>query len=269
LIISHKHRFIFITTHKTAGTSIGALLSQLAGPDAIVPPTEPLSPTDATVEARNWKGFFNPVPEIRRTLKDGAPVNGPLPRVLGGGIDPPTRGRTSSVLRSLYQFSRRVNFFGHTSAWLIRERLGMEMWESYFKFCIERNPWDKAISIYGFRAPDPENVDFNDWVLNDRGQLESDWPLYAIDGKVAVDYVGRFENLEHDLRQALNQVGVVLPDSSALPKAHVSHRRRVTRISSAASERIREVFKNEIQEFGYAEPTEAELEGLSEGRATF
>ena len=64
MIISHKYRFIFVKTLKTAGTSIEVFLSQHCGPDDVVTPilphVEPHLP-------RNHDGYFNHMPawEIR------------------------------------------------------------------------------------------------------------------------------------------------------------------------------------------------------------
>lgn len=41
MILSYAHRFIFLKVPKTAGTSVEIVLSQLAGPDAIVTPVHP------------------------------------------------------------------------------------------------------------------------------------------------------------------------------------------------------------------------------------
>jgi len=41
MIISHEHKFIFLKTRKTAGTSIELALSHLCGPDDIVTPMSP------------------------------------------------------------------------------------------------------------------------------------------------------------------------------------------------------------------------------------
>ena len=38
MIVSHEHKFIFLKTKKTAGTSIELALSQLCGPDDIITP---------------------------------------------------------------------------------------------------------------------------------------------------------------------------------------------------------------------------------------
>ncbi len=59
MIISHKHRFIFVKTKKTAGTSIEVLLSSLCGEQDICTPIMP--PVTAHV-ARNHEGFYNHKP---------------------------------------------------------------------------------------------------------------------------------------------------------------------------------------------------------------
>jgi hypothetical protein len=255
LIVSHKHRFIFIKTHKTAGTSVELLLSRVAGPDAIVPPAAPGDDREPTLDDRNWRAGFNPLPELRRTLTTGATVNGPFPKSLGGGFDPPVRSRVSSAARTAYQAARRIRYFDHASAWLLRERLGRQVWDSYFKFCFERNPWDKAVSLYSWRAPtEIDGARFSEWVISDCGQLESDWPLYSIDDDLAVDFVGRFENLTDDLRAALAKVGAPGVDRLTLPTAHTGRRREIPLMTTEAQARIAEIFCREIDRFGYEVP---------------
>ena len=56
MIISHKYKFIFIKTAKTAGTSIEVFLSSLCGPTDIV---TPIIPTMKGHDSRNVDGFFN------------------------------------------------------------------------------------------------------------------------------------------------------------------------------------------------------------------
>jgi hypothetical protein len=58
VIVSHKHRFVFIKTRKTGGTATQIALSRLTGPNDVVTPI--LDPRDephlAGYEARNFEG---------------------------------------------------------------------------------------------------------------------------------------------------------------------------------------------------------------------
>jgi hypothetical protein len=69
MIVSHKHRFIFVKTRKTAGTSIEVFLSSICGDDDIVTPIEPhVEPH----RPRNDEGFYNHMPAatIRQLLPE-------------------------------------------------------------------------------------------------------------------------------------------------------------------------------------------------------
>ena len=46
MIVSHEHKFIFLKTIKTAGTSIEAALAQICGPDDIITPYREASEKD-------------------------------------------------------------------------------------------------------------------------------------------------------------------------------------------------------------------------------
>lgn len=76
MILSFAHRFLFIKTIKTAGSSVEVVLSQLCDENDVV---TPLSPPEAGHRPRNFEqlGFYNHVParqiltRIGRRLWDG------------------------------------------------------------------------------------------------------------------------------------------------------------------------------------------------------
>jgi hypothetical protein len=37
-------------------------------------------------------------------------------------------------------------------AWLVRLRVPPGIWNGYFKFCVDRNPWDKVLSHFHMHA---------------------------------------------------------------------------------------------------------------------
>jgi hypothetical protein len=146
------------------------------------------------------------------------------------------------------------DFFNHMPASLVRERVGAERWNDLYRFCFERNPWDKAISFYFWRTKrrsDPPPFDV--WAKRP-GNLVSERDLYMIDGALAVDFVGRYESLADDLQSVLDRVGV--HTSIALPRAKGDHRPigERTPIGKAVDRLIRKEFAWEIERFGYTRP---------------
>jgi hypothetical protein len=57
MILSHEHKFIFLRTKKTAGTSIELALSELCGPDDIITPLTREDEARRTGRrgAQNWR----------------------------------------------------------------------------------------------------------------------------------------------------------------------------------------------------------------------
>lgn len=228
MIVSHEYRFIFLKTRKTAGTSVEVLLSRIAGDDAIV---TPIGPREMGHDPRNHEALES------------------------------LAGRSHSFSQRLLReakvnpdYCRYIPYFNHMPAWLVRSKLGHDIWNSYFKFCFERNPWDKVASIYGWRTRNLENPPpFNDWLFSDR-KVSSDWPIYSIDAECAVDAVGRYEALNEDLDVFLERVGIA-SDGLDLPGAKSGFRREV-RYPPACVEHVRRMFHREIQMFGYECPPE-------------
>jgi len=159
MIVSFEHRFGFIKVQKTAGTSIEVFLSQVAGDDAIVTPINPPEPGHV---ARNFA-------------------------TLPGAADP-NAGESGSRWKRKRKApepstpSRKDPFYNHMPAALVRERIGADRWNGLYRFCFERNPWDKAVSFYFWRTRRLDVAPpFEEWATTP-GSLVSERPLYTIDG---------------------------------------------------------------------------------------
>jgi hypothetical protein len=240
MIVSHKHRFIFVKTRKTAGTSIEVALSQIAGDDAIVTPIDPPEPRH---DPRNYRSDRAAWSELLRWALANP------------------RGRTRPLLGFVRgaQGERRYDYYNHMPAWLIRAKVGHNTWDTYFKFCFERNPWDKVLSLYSWLARDSPNAPpFEEWLLTDPNLL-SDWSLYSLDRRCAVDAVGQYERLDTDLRSFLERVGVPT-DGLVLPRAKAGIPRSGYLYSPRAVERVRRVFCHEVEMFGYDCPSDLRME---------
>jgi hypothetical protein len=196
MIISHEHKFIFLKTKKTAGTSIELALSKLCGPgDVLTPLTANDEALRAGRGAQNWRlhGWWSsPRPFWKR--------------------------------RFLKFTAEDYGFYNHMPAEQARALLADDrIWRSYFKFAFDRNPWDRQVSWYHHRFRRKETPPpFSTFIRCDRRARINNYEIYSIEGDVAVDFVGRFESLEEDLKHALEQVGLRL--DADLPSAKSTFR---------------------------------------------
>jgi hypothetical protein len=137
----------------------------------------------------------------------------------------------------------------------VRERVGGQVWNTYFKFAVERNPWDRAVSLYYWIYRNGPLPDFGQFVasgellrLKRRGR-----DLYTIDGQVVVDRILRYEDLANELELVRIEVGI--ESRLELPRAKSSFRgeRRSYRdyYGDAERQRVADLFAEEIALFGY------------------
>jgi len=197
MIISHEHKFIFLKTRKTAGTSVELALSRLCGPDDVI---TPISPTDEPLRgngrvAQNWRthGWWQSRrPLLKRYWLKTNPVD--------------------------------YGFYNHIPAKEARALINNDrIWRRYFKFAFERNPWDRQVSAYHFRYRRKENPPpFSDYIRHKRRAWINNYEIYSIDGEPCVDFIGRFESLTEDFRKALQQVGLAFEQE--LPRAKGNYR---------------------------------------------
>jgi hypothetical protein len=181
MILSHKHKFIFIKTAKTAGTSIEVFLSKHCDPKDIV---TPIAPTVEGHQPRNYEGFINPVPEI---------------------LERP--GKLFSVLR--HAITSRDKFYNHMPAREVRNRVPADVWNSYFKFCVERNPWDKVLSHYHMHAArEGGSLSLDEYLA--RGRFPINYFRYTNRSgtKIIVDRILRYENLVAELSEVFSQLKI-------------------------------------------------------------
>lgn len=227
MIISHKYRFIFLKTAKTAGTSIEIALSKHLGKDDIITPI-----SDADERVRNNLGYRGPqnyrLPLRQHNLRELAAA------VIGRG----------------------KKYYNHMPGLEVRNLIGDEVWNSYYKFCFERNPFDRVISLYFWchkSEPRPTLMEFLEsrhiGLLTARGLS-----LYtSTNGDVIVNKVGRFETLIQDLETFRRDIGI--PEPLELPFTKSSHRKDRRHYSEVidihSRMRIESLFKREMTLHNY------------------
>jgi Sulfotransferase family len=227
VIVSHRHRFVFLKTRKTAGTSVEISLSRYCGPDDVI---TPIVPEDEAMRAELGLGPQNYARAI------------PIHRWRRRQLVQLARGQRPSG-----------GFRNHTTAREAIALLGQETWDSYSTFCFTRNPWDRAASEYFWRRHRKGKKHLTVDQLLKRWDPAQNWEQYTIDGEVAVDVVGKFESLESDLRSCLETVGIEFDGWLAKAKANTGRRGTSYRelLEPRHVELIRERCRREIELFGY------------------
>jgi hypothetical protein len=127
--------------------------------------------------------------------------------------------------------------------------------ENYYKFCAERNPWDKVISYYYFKRNKKHNNDPDLKMDNIIRKSMSDFDNYTINGKLVVDKVIQFDTIEEDLREVINKLHLKFNGNFNTFKIHTDtrtdkrHYREI--LTDEQAEKIAKIFHREIEMFGY------------------
>ena len=155
----------------------------------------------------------------------------------------------------------------HQTAREIIAKIGREKWDTAYKFTLVRNPWDKVVSHYEYRLKRNKtelasrNISFSGWVTKTYGpdkdpffynnpkafQPQVEW-LKDDEGKIAIDFIGRFETISEDFNQIKSAIGL----EAELPHLNASKR---AGYQSYYDEETREIvadwFQEDIALFGY------------------
>jgi hypothetical protein len=227
MIISHKHKFIFIKNEKTAGSSVEIALSKICGPEDII---TALTPDDA---------------QYRRELGYRGKQNLSIPLSKYSRLD---------IAWAIFRLRRRT-FYSHIPATEIKRAIEPEVWDSYFKFCFERNPFDKFISWYYWSGGEKTYSTMRSFIDSGMASRVRGFELYTIDSLPVVDKIYRFEALQEGLDDISDrlQLGerLVLPDRKT--KGHIrknkAHYREI--LGEYEIEWISKIFAREIKYFDY------------------
>jgi hypothetical protein len=230
MIISHEHKFIFLKTKKTAGTAIEAALSELCGPSCVITPYREESEGDR-------KGLAPQNYRIEHPLKPKRPL---WRRLLG---------------RPERYYHPTVGYYEHMPAHVVRAYVGEEIWRGYFKFAFDRNPWDRQISWYFYKTKTKASrPSFESFMASRRRAYVDNHEIYLEGDALAVDFLGRYEDLDADLAKALRLIGVArrldVPKSNVGPNKETrqDYRSYYTRETEAL---VREWYAPEIELLKY------------------
>jgi Sulfotransferase family len=181
-------------------------------------------------------------------------------------------GRTFGKFNLIEESFRQKSFFAdHMLAVEMRELLGKPTFDRIFKFTITRNPWDRMLSIYRYRqkvGQIPQNLTFKTYVI------QFDSPRYVstesaspfdhrnyyysslefisdYNGNILIDYIGKYENREADLKKIAETIGMESLGKYCLQTAQKKSAHYSEFYDAETEKIVGRVFAEEIERFGY------------------
>jgi hypothetical protein len=138
-----------------------------------------------------------------------------------------------------------------------------QLFNDYFKFAFVCNPWDRTVSLYERRegqqmAQQMTFEEFVHWIEYSsdtclqptRHKNQLDW-LTDSDGKVAMDFIGRFERLDEDWQGICDRLNI---GNKPLPHVNKNPGQQ-KHYSESYTDKTRKIiadkFKVDIEYFGY------------------
>lgn len=227
MIISHRYKFIFIKTHKTAGSSMEMALGPLCGPDDIITSMED---NEHTGVPRNYHAntalgrAYAKSRLLRKIIDRRSPLLGPW-------------------------------FWEHMPATRVRELVAADVWNTYHKFCYERNPWEKVVSYYNWKKHGQGRSipDFKTYVMTKTRRLPCDGDLYFDGGNCLMDevldyngFLGSFAALCQ--RLAIPYDGVMPREKTGVKQEKQDYREYY---DDETRDKIASLFPREIKLMGY------------------
>lgn len=251
MIISHKHKFVFIHCRKVAGSSMKVALAPVLGEDDLV------------------------VGSLNEIMNAGRPIPVSLRRILWK-FRPRCTAVSARILGKSWPEAKNIavkqyfqSSFGpnppHPPAEKVATFLGAD-WENYQKIYFTRNPFERVASDYSWRRRMLQrDFTFADFVaaLEDpsraRGIVHpnavSNWDMMSIDGELIADQVGRYERLEMDFADIVSRLGLP-PTPLGREKVTEPGKRRAygALYTPALRERVERIFSPELEAFDYEFP---------------
>jgi len=225
MIISHTHKFIFVKTRKTAGTSIEIALSSICGDNDVI---TPINEEDEL---------------LRKEIAHRSLQNTAIPFSYYGFKD---------WLRMLKR-GKRLRFYNHMPASEIKKYVDPKVWNSYYKFCFDRNPLTKSISHFKWRGEKTEYSDFGAYLnSSDVARIMGDTFYKDADGNYLIDQVYKMEEMETsfiDISEKINlKNGELVPPSFNTKKSKSNSSLSAVDIEQEFGDRLKRIFKTEYKD---------------------
>jgi hypothetical protein len=95
---------------------------------------------------------------------------------------------------------KRVEFYNHMSCSEIKKYLSSNVYNNYYKFCFERNPYDKLISLFYHHGGFKKFKTIKKFIESGELGIIKGYDQYTINDVIAVDDIFKYEDLNNSLK---------------------------------------------------------------------
>ncbi len=150
-------------------------------------------------------------------------------------------------------------FRQHSDINVAKKIIPKELFDSYFKFAFVRNPWKRLVSEFEFikRRPDHGRhkkvmrMTYNEYIKYQAKRYDAHQINMLADknGKLQMNFIGKFENLQEDWNFICDKIGV--------KNKELTHRKKASKVNydeyyiGENKELVAKLWKKDIDAFGY------------------
>lgn len=172
---------------------------------------------------------------------------------------PPKESYANWLKQKLGLLPKSSDFPDHITAGELKQKLPAQMFNSYYKFCFVRNPWDWQVSLYHYAKKEEghhqreltQSMNFEEyihWRVNEDLHLQKEF-MYDSNGNCLVDFIGKMEYLEEDFGKICAQLGI----DAALPHSNkTKHKGYQEYYTPETRDLVAEYFREDIELFDYS-----------------
>ena len=150
-------------------------------------------------------------------------------------------------------------FNQHDDIIIAKKIIPKEIFDSYFKFAFVRNPWKRLISEFEYikrktdhgRYKKVIKMNFDEYIIYQAKRFDAHQINMLADknGKLQMDFIGKFENLQKDWDYICNKLGIKNKELSHRKKAPSLNYDDYYNIEN--KDLVAKLWKKDIDAFGY------------------